>query len=64
LFAKFLALKAELEQKGYFAQERKRPIPFLPKRVGVVTGNGRGGTGYRQHHPQAFFGACPSFSLP
>ncbi|HQQ40417.1 MAG TPA: exodeoxyribonuclease VII large subunit, partial [Clostridia bacterium] len=37
LFAKFLALKAELEQKGYFAQERKRPIPFLPKRVGVVT---------------------------
>ena len=37
LFAKFLALKAELEQKGYFAQERKRPIPFLPGRVGVVT---------------------------
>jgi len=37
LFAKFLALKAELEQKGYFAQERKRPIPFLPRRVGVVT---------------------------
>lgn len=37
LFAKFLALKAELEQKGYFAQERKRPIPFLPKCVGVVT---------------------------
>ncbi len=37
LFRRFLALKAELEKKGYFAQERKRPIPFLPRRVGVVT---------------------------
>ncbi|HWQ06219.1 MAG TPA: exodeoxyribonuclease VII large subunit [Feifaniaceae bacterium] len=37
LFAKFLALKAELEKKGYFDPERKRPIPFLPRRVGVVT---------------------------
>jgi len=37
LFKKFLALKAELEKKGYFAEERKRPIPFLPGRVGVVT---------------------------
>jgi exodeoxyribonuclease VII large subunit len=37
LFKKFLALKAELEKKGYFAQERKRQIPFLPRCVGVVT---------------------------
>ncbi len=37
LFRKFLALKEELEKKGWFAQERKRPIPFLPRRVGVVT---------------------------
>lgn len=37
LYRRFLALKAELEQKGWFAQERKRPIPFLPRRVGVVT---------------------------
>ncbi|MEN6340334.1 MAG: exodeoxyribonuclease VII large subunit, partial [Clostridiaceae bacterium] len=37
LFAKFLALKAELEKKGYFDPERKRPIPFLPRHVGVVT---------------------------
>ena len=37
LYRRFLALKEELEQKGWFAQERKRPIPFLPKRVGVVT---------------------------
>ena len=37
LFRRFLALKDELEKKGYFDQERKRPIPFLPRRVGVVT---------------------------
>ena len=37
LYRRFLALKDELEQKGWFAQERKRPIPFLPTCVGVVT---------------------------
>lgn len=37
LYRRFLLLKAELEQKGWFAQERKRPIPFLPQVVGVVT---------------------------
>ena len=37
LYRRFLLLKDELEKKGWFAQERKRPIPFLPARVGVVT---------------------------
>jgi exodeoxyribonuclease VII large subunit len=37
LYLKFLALKKELEELGWFTQERKRPIPFLPGRVGVVT---------------------------
>ena len=37
LYRRFHALKEELEKKGWFAAERKRPIPFLPKRVGVVT---------------------------
>ncbi len=37
LFKRFLALKDELEKKGYFDQARKRPVPFLPRRVGVVT---------------------------
>jgi exodeoxyribonuclease VII large subunit len=37
LYLKFLALKKELEELGWFAGERKRPIPFLPGRVGVVT---------------------------
>ena len=37
LYLRFLALKKELEERGWFSEERKRPIPFLPHRVGVVT---------------------------
>ncbi len=29
--------KAELEAEGLFAPERKRPLPFLPRVIGVVT---------------------------
>jgi len=38
--AQFLALKAlreRLEREGLFADARKRPLPVLPRRVGVVT---------------------------
>jgi exodeoxyribonuclease VII large subunit len=34
---KFLELKARLEEEGFFSPERKRPLPFLPKAVGIVT---------------------------
>ena len=37
LYERFLALKAELEETGMFAQEYKRPIPFYVKRLGIVT---------------------------
>lgn len=30
-------LKAKLEKEGLFATEHKRPIPYLPKRIGIVT---------------------------
>src|SRR5262249_8938037 len=33
----FEQLKAKLEKEGLFAQERKRQIPFLPQRIGIVT---------------------------
>jgi exodeoxyribonuclease VII large subunit len=32
-------LKAKLAAEGLFAEARKRPLPFLPRRIGVVTGN-------------------------
>lgn len=34
---KFLELKAKLELEGLFALERKRPLPFFPTVIGVVT---------------------------
>jgi len=37
LYQEFLRLKAALEAEGLFAAERKRPIPELPRRIGVVT---------------------------
>ncbi|HTZ06867.1 MAG TPA: exodeoxyribonuclease VII large subunit [Gaiellaceae bacterium] len=32
-------LKATLAAEGLFATERKRPLPLLPRRIGLVTGN-------------------------
>ncbi len=37
LFQEFLRLKATLEAEGLFDSERKRPIPELPKKIGIVT---------------------------
>jgi exodeoxyribonuclease VII large subunit len=37
LYQKFLQLKAKLEAEGLFAPERKRPLPALPLRIGIVT---------------------------
>ena len=37
LYLRFLALKKELEECGWFSPDRKKTIPFLPRRVGVVT---------------------------
>ncbi len=33
----FRQLKEKLLKQGLFAPERKRPIPFLPRRIGIVT---------------------------
>ena len=37
LFQQFAELKAKLEAEGLFDAERKRPIPYFPKRIGIVT---------------------------
>jgi exodeoxyribonuclease VII large subunit len=34
--AEFEALRARLEREGLFAPERKRPLPAMPRRIGVV----------------------------
>ena len=37
LAAEFEKLKARLAAEGLFGAERKRPLPFLPRRIGIVT---------------------------
>lgn len=37
LLLKLHQLKSELEKRGWFDKERKKPLPKLPKRIGVVT---------------------------
>jgi len=38
-FATLEQLKATLAKEGLFASERKRALPLLPRRIGLVTGN-------------------------
>jgi exodeoxyribonuclease VII large subunit len=38
LLARIEALRRILAAEGLFAAERKRPLPFLPRRIGVITG--------------------------
>jgi len=40
LLARIEALRAVLAAEGLFAAERKRPLPFLPRKVGLITGRG------------------------
>ena len=40
LFEQFLRLKAKLEAEGLFATERKRPLPLVPRGIGLVTSLG------------------------
>ena len=37
LMQKYLELKARLEKEGLFDAARKRKLPFLPRRIGIVT---------------------------
>ena len=40
LFEQFLRLKARLEAEGLFDAERKRPLPVMPRAIGLVTSLG------------------------
>ena len=38
LLAQLAALKEKLAAEGLFSSERKKPLPFLPRRIGLITG--------------------------
>lgn len=40
MLARIERLKQALAAEGLFAPERKRPLPFLPGRIGLITGRG------------------------
>ncbi len=37
LYRRFEALKRQLQAEGLFEEARKRPLPFLPRRIAVIT---------------------------
>lgn len=37
LYVKFEKLKEKLSKEGYFSEEIKKPIPTMPRRIGVIT---------------------------
>lgn len=37
LYLAFQQLKEKLEEEGLFSEELKKPLPFLPKKIGIVT---------------------------
>jgi exodeoxyribonuclease VII large subunit len=37
LYLRFEQLKAQLEEEGLFDDSRKRPIPYFPQKIGIVT---------------------------
>jgi exodeoxyribonuclease VII large subunit len=37
LYQEFLRLKTRLEAEGYFDEDRKRPLPGLPQKIGIVS---------------------------
>ena len=37
LYQEFVRLRAKLEKEGLFDEQRKLPIPFLPRKIGIIT---------------------------
>jgi len=64
LAARFEALKATLLAEGVFAQERKRPLPFLPRAVGLATAAGSAALADLLHSIRARFPRMPVVHAP
>lgn len=64
LAVRFAALKAKLAAEGLFAEERKRPLPLLPRAVGLATASGSAALADLLHSLRARFPAMPIVVAP
>ncbi len=64
LAARFAALKVKLEAEGLFAEERKRPLPLLPRAVGLATASGSAALADLLHSLRTRFPAMPIVVAP
>ncbi len=64
LAARFAALKAKLTEEGLFDDERKRPLPLLPRAVGLATASGSAALADMLHSLRARFPAMPIVVAP
>ncbi len=64
LAARFAALKAKLLAEGLFADERKRPLPFLPRAVGLATASGSAALADLLHSIRERFPRMPVIHAP
>ena len=64
LAARLEQLKAALAAEGLFAEERKRPLPLLPRAVGLATAAGSAALADMLHSIRARFPAMPVVVAP
>jgi exodeoxyribonuclease VII large subunit len=62
LLARLEYLKRHLAQEGLFDRDRKRPLPFLPRRIGLVTGRAAPPSAMSSRTPAAVGPRCNSRS--
>lgn len=64
LAVRFEALKQRLRDEGLFAEERKRPLPFLPRGIGIATAAGSAALADLLHSITARFPGMPVVHVP
>lgn len=64
LAARFAALKAKLLAEGLFDEDRKKPLPYLPRAVGVATAAGSAALADIVHSLRTRFPRMPIFHAP
>ena len=64
LAARFAALKAKLTEEGLFDEERKKPLPLLPRAVGIATATGSAALADMLHSLQERFPSMPIVHAP